>query len=104
VNASLDLVRHEWEDGRRRLEEARGDRRRYERLLEQVSLVREELNKRIGQVYTLTELANAYRDAETWARQLVGERAPTPGWARDLSLVVAAAFHAYQRGAQDYLS
>ena len=41
---------------------------------------------------------------ERWARVALEERALSPGWARDLALVVAAAFHAYQRGALDYLS
>jgi hypothetical protein len=30
------------------------------------------------------------------------ERATEPGWPRDLTLVLAAAFDAYQRGALDY--
>jgi hypothetical protein len=33
----------------------------------------------------------------------VEERAPSQGWPRDLAVVLAAAFHAYQRGAVDYL-
>jgi hypothetical protein len=96
------LVRQEWEDAARRLEAERGDRRRYERLLEQVEVVGDELRKRVGQTYTLAELAAAYRDGERWAREAVEERAPSPGWPRDLALVLAAAFHAYQRGAVDY--
>ena len=96
------LVRHEWEEGARRLEAERGDRRRYERLLAQVEVVIEELRKQIGQTYSLAELAAAYRDSERWAREAVEERAPSSGWPRDLALVVAAAFHAYQRGATDY--
>ncbi len=98
------LVRQEWEEGDRRLEDERGDRRRYERLLEQVSIVTDELRKQIGQTYSLDELAAAYRDAERWAREAVEERAPSAGWPRDLALVLAAAFYAYQRGAVDYLS
>jgi hypothetical protein len=104
VSTSLELVRTEWEDGRRRLEEARDDRQRYERLLAQVGLVGDELRKRVGQSYTLADLADAYHKAEPWARELIAERAPTPGWPRDLALVVAAAFHSYQRGATDYLA
>jgi hypothetical protein len=96
------LIRQEWEDGDRRLEAERGDRRRYERLLEQVEIVSDELRKRVGQTYTLAELADAYRDAERWAREAVEERAPSPGWPRDLALVLAASFYAYQRGALDY--
>ena len=101
---ALDLTRHEWEDGHRRLEAARGDSRRYRDLVGQVELVTNELRKQVGQTYTLAELAAAYGDAERWARELIGEQAPSPGWPRDLALVLAAAFHAYQRGAVDYLS
>ena len=96
------LVQQEWGEAARRLEAERGDRRRYEALLRQIEVVTEELRKRVGQTYTLAELAGAYRDAERWAREAVQERAPSAGWSRDLSLVLAAAFHAYQRGASDY--
>lgn len=99
---SLTLIRHEWEEGYRRLEAERGDPRRYGRLVEQVEVVIDELRKHVGQTYTLGELANAYRDSERWARHAVEDRAPAPGWPRDLSLVVAAAFNSYQRGAVDY--
>jgi hypothetical protein len=99
---SLTLIRHEWEEGYRRLEAERDDARRYGRLVEQVEAVVDELRKHVGQTYTLGELANAYRDSERWARHAVEDRAPAPGWPRDLSLVVAAAFNAYQRGAVDY--
>jgi hypothetical protein len=98
------LIRQEWEEGDRRLEAERGDRPRYERLLEQVGVVTDELRRRVGQTYTLSELASAYRDAERWAREAVEERATSPDWPRDLALVLAAAFHAYQRGATDYLA
>lgn len=101
---SLQLARQEWEEGHRRLESLRDDRRRYERLLTQLELVTDGLRKHIGQTYTLAELVDAYSDADRWARELLEERAPTPGWSRDLSLVLAAAFHAYQRGAADYLA
>jgi hypothetical protein len=102
VMEALALVRHEWEDGSRRLDAARGDPAHYGRLVEQVDVVLDELRRRVGGTYTLAELAAAYRDAEAWARQAVADRAPGPGWPRDLSLVLAAAFHAYQRGAADY--
>jgi hypothetical protein len=101
---STTLVRQEWEEGHRRLEAERGDRRRYETLLRQIEIVSEELRKQVGQTYTLAELAGAYRESERWARETVQERAPSAGWPRDLTLVLAAAFHAYQRGATDYLA
>ena len=77
-------------------------RRRYQQLVEQVELVGDELRRRVGQTFTLRELAAAYRDGESWARAALEARAPGPGWPRDLALVLAAAFHAYQRGAVDY--
>ena len=98
----LTLIRQEWDDGDRRLEEERSDLARYHRLVAQVELVVDELRKQVGQTYTLSQLAETYRDADRWARQAVEERAPSPGWPRDLALVLAAAFYAYQRGAVDY--
>jgi len=99
---AVALIRHEWDEGYRRLERERADPRRYRRLVAQVEVVIAELRKQIGQTYTLAELANEYRDAERWARHAVEERAPSSTWPRDLSLVLAAAFHSYQRGASDY--
>jgi hypothetical protein len=101
---ALVLVRHEWADGHRQLEAQRGDPRRYRRLVEQVEALTDELRRRVGGTYSLTELSAAYRDADAWARQTISDRAPAPGWPRDLALVLAAAFYAYQRGASDYLS
>jgi len=102
VSEGLDLIREEWDEGHRRLEAERADVQRYHRLVAQVELVVDELRKQVGQTYTLAELADAYRDAERWGRSAVEERAPAPGWPRDLALVLAAAFYAYQRGAVDY--
>jgi hypothetical protein len=96
------LVQQEWEEGNRRLEAERDDRRRYETLVRQVEIVTEELRKQVGQTFTLSELAGSYRDAERWARETVQERAPSAGWPRDLALVLAATYFAYQRGATDY--
>ena len=104
MTGSLQLTRQEWEEGHRRLEAARDDRQHYRRLVAQLELVGDELRKRVGQTFTLAELARAYHDSDRWARELVGEHAPTPGWPRDLSTVLAAAFYAYQRGAVDYLA
>jgi hypothetical protein len=100
--SQIEVARQEWEEGSRRLEAAREDGLRYRQLLELLELVLDELRKRIGQTYTLAELAAAFGRAESWAREVVQERAPQPGWPRDLTLVVAAAFDAYQRGATDY--
>jgi hypothetical protein len=98
----VEVARQEWEEGGRRLEAAQDDEHRYRQLIDLLELVLDELRKRIGQTYTLAELVTAYGEAERWAREVLEERATTPRWPRDLSLVVAAAFDAYQRGAIDY--
>jgi hypothetical protein len=98
----IEVARQEWEDGSRRLEAARGDGPRYRQLLDLLELVLGELRKRIGQTYTIAELVAEYGQAERWAHEALEQRAAEPGWPRELTLVVAAAFDAYQRGAIDY--
>jgi hypothetical protein len=98
----VEVARQEWEEGTRRLEALHGDARRYRQLLELQGLVLDELRKQVGQTYTLGELVDAYGDADRWAREVLQERVSGPGWARDLTTVLAAAFDAYQRGATDY--
>ena len=99
----VSIARHEWEEGSRRLEAARGDGHRYGQLLELLNLVHAELRRRIGQTSTLQQLAAAYGDSESWAREVLEERAEMPEWPRDLTTVLAAAYDAYQRGAIDYV-
>ncbi len=98
----LDVVRREWEDGYRRFEAASRDPISGDRLRRQLDVVTDELRKRIGQTFTLDELARAYERADDWARDAVSEHAASPGWARTLSIVGDAAFYLYQRGAVDY--
>jgi hypothetical protein len=98
----LEAVRSEWEDGYRRFQDVSRDRVAADRLSLQLEVVTDELRKRIGQTFTLENLAAAYRGADEWVRDAVSERAPTPGWPRTLAIVQDAAFHLYQRGAVDY--
>lgn len=95
-------ARREWEEGSRRLEPALRDPLRAARLHAQVDALVDELRRRLGSTFTLAELAGAYAGAERWAREVVGERAPAPGWPQTLALVEDAAFHEYARGAVDY--
>lgn len=101
--AEVESARREWAEGHRRLFEHAGDSRERERLLAQVDAVGAELRRRVGGIFTLRELAATYAGAEEWSRAVVAEQAAAPGWPRTLSLVEAAAFHLYSRGAQDYL-
>lgn len=90
-----ESARQEWEDGYRRIQATRDDRRRYRALMADVDAVRDELRRRIGQTFALAELASAYLDADQWMREVASQP-------RDLHLVGAAAFHLYARGATDY--
>ena len=103
TEAEVESARREWAEGHRRLIEQARDEATGERLLAQVDVVAAELRRRVGGVFTLRELAAAYARSDEWSRAVVSEQAPAPGWPRTLSLVEAAAFHLYARGAQDYL-
>ena len=98
----LETTRDEWKEGYRRLQGAAGDRPLYERLLAEVDLVLEQLRRRVGQTFTLDELAAAYTDADRWVQEALAERDPRPGWPTRLATVQDAAFHLYSRGAIDY--
>jgi hypothetical protein len=100
--SALEATRREWGDGYRRLEAAAGDPVRYRLLLEELEVVLDGLRRRIGQSFTLDELAAAYIDADRWIQELLAERESAPGWPARLSTVQDAAFHLYSRGAVDY--
>jgi hypothetical protein len=102
VALALEVVRGEWEDGYRRFRDLSRDPLAADRLSMQLEVVTDELRKRVGQTFTLDDLAARYAAADEWVRDTVSERAPTPGWPRTLSIVQDAAFHLYQRGAVDY--
>ena len=97
----LDLVRQQWREGSRRVEQARAEPLRHARLQRQVDLVNAELRRRVGQTFTLQELAGAYARADDWARALLEEARddePSP----EAATATDAAFHHYARLAMDY--
>ena len=99
---AIESVRQEWEQGHRRFEDSVRDPALRSQLLEPLEVVTGELRKRVGQTFTLAELASVYARADDWVRAAVEERAERPGWARTVALVQDAAFHQNQRGAVDY--
>ena len=88
----VQLARQQWEDGRRRIEQLRSDAAAFRRMTAQVDLVVAELRGRVGQTFTLAELAAAYDGADDWARDVLDdareEDAPPP----DTATVADAAF------------
>jgi hypothetical protein len=102
VASYLDTARQQWEEGNRRLSAEVSDPKAFEALMEQVEAVTEELRRRIGEHFTLGELADVYGAADNWVLEAVAERAERPGWVGKLSVAQDAAFHRYARGATDY--
>lgn len=98
----VEAARQQWEEGNRRLESQAPDSQLYPRLVEQLEVATEELRKRIGETFTLAELADAYGASDQWLREALEERLTAPGWRQQLSVVQDAAFHQYARGATDY--
>jgi hypothetical protein len=99
---AVEHARQQWEEGHRRLESRAGDRPVYNRLQDQVAAVREELRRRVGQTFTLAQLADVYAGAERWSRDAAARGAPETTRPEDLATVEDAAFHLYARGAVDY--
>ncbi|HEU4450051.1 MAG TPA: hypothetical protein VFR63_08765 [Gaiellaceae bacterium] len=100
----LDSARHQWEEGRRRLAAAGEDTARSRHLWVLIDAVTDELRRRVGQTFTLAELARAYEGSEDWVRDVVVASTPPRARAglRDTALVQDAAFAHYARGATDY--
>jgi hypothetical protein len=98
----VELARHQWQSGDRRIESMRDDRTRYATITSHVDVVVDELRKRVGQTFTLSDLANAYDGADRWARDLIELAEPDGPPPVDASISTDAAFHRYARGATDY--
>jgi hypothetical protein len=98
----LELARHHWEDGHRRIERLPRGSAESRRLSSEVDLLVTELRQRVGQNFRLEELARAYDGAIEWARDLLHDVRPEDGPPPDTATVTDAAFWAYARGASDY--
>jgi hypothetical protein len=101
MSAQVEVARQQWHEGHRRFQAAADDPLRYERLAAHVAVLTGELRRRIGQVFTLGELADEYTRAEAWSRDVADEAVPLPGPA-DLATAEDAAFHLYARAARDF--
>jgi hypothetical protein len=99
---ALEQTRREWERGHRLLQQDVREGGDSETLPAEVEAVTAELRRRVGQTFSLTELADAYATAEPWSREAVAQSDPAAGWPRRLATATDAAFHLYSRGAVDY--
>jgi hypothetical protein len=92
---AVEHARQQWEEGHRRLQSYSFDRALHLQLQAQVGAVVDELNRRVGQTFTLAELADAYRASDRWLFEVLGP-------AGHLPIVQDAAFYLFARGAVDY--
>jgi hypothetical protein len=101
---SLPSARHQWDEGKRRLAGEGEDTARSRHLDLLVDAVVDELRRRIGQTYTLGELAGAYEGADDWVRDIIVTSLPPRPRAgvRDAAVIQDAAFARYAQGALDY--
>ena len=102
--SSLALARHQWAEGKRMLDAAGDDTARSRHLLILVEAVEDQLARRVGQTFTLADLARAYDGAEDWVRDVIVSSMPARSRAgiKDTALVQDAAFALYAQGASDY--
>ena len=101
MSAIVELALMEWGAGARRLEELDEPPRREAVYREVVNEIVDELNRRMGQTFTLAELAEEYARSAGWSR-LVAQRTTDQVWAHDLTIVQDAAFARFARNAVDY--
>jgi hypothetical protein len=100
----IDTARQQWDEGKRRLDAVGAETARGRHLWLLVEAVLAELRRRVGQTFTIAELARVYDGSEDWVRDVVLASTPPRARAgfRDSALVQDAAFAHYARGASDY--
>jgi hypothetical protein len=101
VTPEVEVARMQWAEGSRRLRELDVTARRRAAFERVVGAIEAELSRRVGQTFTLAELAAAYERSEDWCRD-VALRATSDVAAQDLSIVGDAAFDRFARGATDF--
>ena len=103
MRATTEVAILTWEEGARRLKEREAELTAARRAVldDVVREIVDELRRRVGSVYSMDELAEAYEDAAAWCLD-VAQRTTGQTWAHDLSIVQDAAFARFARNATDY--
>jgi hypothetical protein len=97
----VELARHQWAEGRRAIERAREDPETDTRLNAYVSVLVDELTRRIGQTFSTEELVREYERSHRWTLETLDDAFPDEVPA-DVSIAADAAFDLYARRASDY--
>jgi hypothetical protein len=92
----------QWEEGYRRLEEARSEPALYRALGRTVLAVQNELRKRLGSTFSVSELAALYREGTDWTLDFAMRARPADLARWDPNVAADAAFYLYMRQAVDF--
>jgi hypothetical protein len=92
----------QWEEGYRRLEQARSEPALHRALARAVAAVQTELHKRLGSKFSIAELAALYREETDWTLDLAMRVRPEEISRWDPSVAADAAFYLYMRQAADF--
>lgn len=93
---AIENARFQWEEGERRIRQA--DEVTRSDLERAVMAVGDELRRRLGSRFSLSELADLYGSGTDWADDIAQRRRA----GSDTSAVVDAAFNRYAREASDF--
>jgi hypothetical protein len=97
---SFELANDQWQAGLQRLSEAHpADRPALERA---TRAIEDELRRRLGGAFTITELVELYEQGTSWCTDVAMAAVPEHPQAWDVRIVGDAAFGRYLRSARDY--
>jgi hypothetical protein len=102
VSFAVENAVLQWEEGYRRLQEARSEGAAFRALGRGVVAVEDELRRRLGSSFTIAELASLYREGAEWALDLAMSAGPGARPSIDSGAIVDAAFYLYMREASDF--
>jgi hypothetical protein len=102
-DTEIESMRRDWSDGERRLAAARlrepARAVAYDRV---VAELRRNLRRRVGQTFSLADLAEVYAGSARWARDVAQRAAPGAAYAHDLAVTADAVFADAARQASDW--
>jgi hypothetical protein len=101
MSAAVEVALQEWAEGTRRLAALEVTAARRTVIHAVVAEIAAEVQRRVGQTFTLAELAAEYGGAAGWSLDIAQRVSPQP-WAHDLAIVQDAAFARVARNAIDY--
>ena len=97
----VELARHQWTEGRLKVERARSDRSAYARLSAYVEVISRGSRAVSARSFTTEELAREYDRADSWTLEALDDAFPDEVLT-DVATAADAAFDLYARRASDY--